>query len=334
MIRAAIVGLGRWGRRLVDSVQRDGVPLGDGIRFTHAVVRTTELVRGYATAQRLNIASDLDAALADPAVDAIVLATPHTQHRDQVVRAAAARKPVFVEKPFALTKADAEIAANACARAGIVLAVGHNRRFLPALRDLKAMIASGALGTVLHVEANFSGAWGFDYQPGMWRAAAEESPAGGMTGLGIHLIDAFIYLNGAIASVSTQGSRRIFPSVMDDTTVVTMRFANGAIANLVTMMATARIWRLQAFGTKGWVHLRDHHIVERAMVGGDVETITYPEVDIERAELEAFADAIGGRAPYPVPIAEVVHGVAVMEASIAGVERAGEVIAVDSTLFS
>jgi predicted dehydrogenase len=111
MLKAAIVGLGRWGRRLVDSVQTNGEPKGVKIRFTRAVHRTPELARDYAAVQRLALGEDLAAALGDPAIDAIAFATPQYQHARQVETAALAGKHVFVEKPFALTRANAEAAA-------------------------------------------------------------------------------------------------------------------------------------------------------------------------------------------------------------------------------
>ena len=105
-------------------------------------------------------------------------------------------------------------------------------------------------------------------------------------------------------------------------------FANGATGCMSTLTATGRIVRLQVFGTRGWLHLLDHRILEICDIDGKVRRIEYPQLDIERAELEAFADAIAGIATYPVPVDEAIHGVAVMEAAIRSAERGGERIAV------
>lgn len=314
MINAAIVALGRWGRRLVDSVQESGKSRGDRICFTHAVVRTPANAADYCARQNL-ILTDFDSVLRDKTVDAVVIATPHSQHADQIVACAAVGKPVFVEKPFTLHAADARRAVAAARGAGIVVALGHNRRFLPAMRALKAMIDRGELGTIVHVEGNFSGAFGFDYKPGMWRAADDEAPAGGLTAMGIHTIDSMIHLCGPIARVNARARRRVLPAV-DDTADAMLDFADGATGYLVTMMATPRIWRLQVFGTKGWAHMRDHHVVDYCGADANPRTETYPIVDIERAELEAFADAIAGRAAYPLTPDEMVQGVAAMEAIV------------------
>ena len=107
MIRAAIVGLGRWGQRLVDAVQDGSVAPSTEIRFVRGWTRTAERARAFAAARGFELAPDLDTLLADPAIDAIVLATPHSHHVAQVLACARAGKPVDVEKPLALTHAAA-----------------------------------------------------------------------------------------------------------------------------------------------------------------------------------------------------------------------------------
>jgi len=318
MLNVAIVALGRWGQRLVDSVQRDGVPLGDQIRFTHAVVRTKAKVAEYAARQKLVLTTSLDEMLADRSIDAVVIATPHSQHAAQIVACAAAGKPIFVEKPFTLSTEAAQTAVGACRQMGVVLALGHNRRFLPAMQLLKTMVDDGTLGTILHVEGNFSGAFGFDYKPGMWRVSDEEAPAGGLTAMGIHTIDSFLHLAGPIARVRARSQRRVL-TALDDTTDATLDFASGATGYLTTMTATPRMWRIQIFGTKGWAHMRDHHLLDVCGLDLKIAQHNFPAVDIERAELEAFAAAISGGKPYPITPEEMIHGVAVMEAMVAAI---------------
>ncbi|MBI2316474.1 MAG: Gfo/Idh/MocA family oxidoreductase, partial [Betaproteobacteria bacterium] len=97
MLNVAIVGPGRWGQRLVDSVFS---PKSAKLRFTHAVARTPDKVRAYCSERAISLSGDLARVLADPLVDAVALATPHSQHADQVIAAARAGKHVFVEKPF------------------------------------------------------------------------------------------------------------------------------------------------------------------------------------------------------------------------------------------
>jgi len=152
VIDAAIVGLGRWGRGLVESVQGNS----EKLRFVVGVDPATDGAREFAAKHRFKLVPSLDEALADLALAAVVIATPHSLHRPQVLAAARAGKHVFCEKPLALTRADAEAMLQACARASVVLGVGHNRRWWPTMRELKSVVESGRLGTLLHLEGHNS----------------------------------------------------------------------------------------------------------------------------------------------------------------------------------
>jgi predicted dehydrogenase len=326
MLNAAIVGLGRWGQLLVDSVQESGRPKGGHIRFTRAVTRTPANAAAYADRQRLPVSADYTSVLEDPEIAAVVIATPHSQHADQIVAAAEAGKHVFVEKPMTLEKAGAERAVAACRAAGVVLAPGHNRRFYPSTQALKALIDGDALGTILHVEGNFSGPLALGYAAGMWRADAAENPAGGMAAMGIHMVDAMIHLCGPIEAVRAQSLRRVLNIDTDDTTSALLQFAGGMTGTLATITATPRLWRIQVFGSRGWAHIRAPGVMDVQLLETELETRTFPAVDIERAELEAFAAAIAGRAAYPITADEAVHGVDVFEAIVASAARQGDLV--------
>jgi predicted dehydrogenase len=312
----AIAGLGRWGKVLVDSVQGRS----ETVRFAAAVVRDPARSGGDAAARGLAVHTDLGAVLRDPAIDGIVLATPHSQHAAQIEACARAGKPVFVEKPVTLTRASADRAMDAAKAAGILVAAGFNRRFLSVVRDLKELVDNGALGTVLHIETHFSGNVAGRYQAGHWRIAPGESPAGGLAGSGIHSIDTIIHLAGAITEVYAVSTRRVHSFDMDDTTMVTFKLASGAVASLLTITATAPTWRVTVFGTKGKAQAdgaadrRGTETLEVSLTSGDRQARTYAPFDIERAELEAFADAITGRAPYTVTADELLNGVSAFEA--------------------
>ncbi|MBI4182771.1 MAG: Gfo/Idh/MocA family oxidoreductase [Proteobacteria bacterium] len=316
MIKAAIVGLGGWGQVLVRSVQNKS----PRIRFTAGVTRTPAKAEAFARENGFPVHAELDAVLKDPAIDAVVLATPHSQHSEQVVRAAKAGKHVMVEKPFTLTKASAEAAVGACRNAGVVFALAHNRRFLPATRELKARIQSGSLGTVLHAEGHMSGPSGHFYEPGLWRVGDDESPVGNMAAMGIHMLDHMINLLGPIDDVYVRSYRRVIKVPMDDTTAALFTFRNGYSGYLATIATTARVWRMFVWGSKAMAEMRGQNELYIHPVGPkprdvpEPERIAFPPPDIERAELEALADAIEGKAPYPLPPEEAVHGAAVFEA--------------------
>ena len=326
MLNAAIVGLGVWGRQLVEAVLEDGRPKSRHIRFTRAVTRTPANAVDFVDRHGLSVTDDYAAVLDDPGIQAVVLATPHSQHLGQIEAAAAAGKHVFVEKPLTLDKASAGRSVAACESANVVMAVGHNRRFLPAVQVLKNMIAGGELGTVLHVEGNFSGSLAYGYRVGTWRADPAENPAGGMAAMGIHMVDTLIHLCGPVASVRALSLRQALDVPVDDTTSMLFRFQSGITGYLGTITATPRLWRVQVFGSKGWAHMRDWQTIDMRWLEGEVETRVHPMVDIQLAELEAFAEATAGGDPYPVTPEEAVHGIAVFEAVAKSAERQGEVV--------
>jgi predicted dehydrogenase len=322
MIRAAIVGLGGWGRNLVASVQGKS----DAIRFVAGATHTPEKAQGFADKHGLPLYDRYEKVLADPAIDAVVLATPHSLHAGQIIAAAKARKHVFAEKPFALALRDAEAAVRACAENKVTLAIGYNWRFQPALMEIKNMLGDGRLGKLLHMEGNFCGPSVYRFEREHWRQSREEGPAGGMTGRGVHLVDAMICLSGRIESVVAQSSRAVRDFGLDDTTSMLFRFESGATGYLGTVIATAETWRLQAFGANGWAevggveHLNTWQLEvctlsrENLQLHRRPQVTTFPETSTERAELEHFAQAaIAGR-PLAAAGGDEVHGVAVLEA--------------------
>jgi predicted dehydrogenase len=323
MIRAAIVGLGRWGRNLVASVQ-DGSA---SIRFVAGATRTPEKSRAFADAHGFPLHDRYEKVLADPAIDAVVLATPHSLHAGQIIAAARARKHVFVEKPLALALRDAEAALRACAENEVTLAVGYNWRFQPALQEIRRMLGGDApLGKLLHMEGNFCGPSVYRFEREHWRQSREEGPAGGMTGRGVHLVDAMICLSGRIESVVAQSSRAVRDFGLDDTTSMLFRFQGGATAYLGTVIATAETWRLQVFGANGWAEVGDvEHLNtwqlkfctvdrEHLHLHRKPQIMTFPETSTERAELEHFAQAAMARRPLAAASGDELHGVAVLEA--------------------
>jgi predicted dehydrogenase len=205
MIRAAIIGLGSWGQHLVRNVQG----ISSTIQFTAFATRTPAKAAEFAAANGLRMLENYEAALADPDIDAVVLATPHRQHTDQIVAAAAAGKHVFSEKPLGVNAAEAARAAQACADASVTLGVGYNWRYQPALREIRRLIDDGTLGRVLHLEGNFCGPSAYRFPQGHWRHDRQEGPAGGMTGRGVHVVDAMLYLAGHIEQVTAQSFRLV-----------------------------------------------------------------------------------------------------------------------------
>ena len=319
MIDAAIVGLGRWGRGFLESVQgRSG-----RIRFVRGVDTVPDVARGLAARHRFKPSSDLAEALADPAVQALVLVTPHSLHREQVVACALAGKHVFCEKPLALTKADAQIMIAACARAGVVLGVGHNRRLWPSMQRLGRAVEGGELGQILHLEGHFSNEHSNKVSGG-WRLSPGESPGGGMTGAGLHVLDAFIHLAGPVRRVHAQLlERKPAPAPLDTVSAI-YEFANGASGLLGTVRATPQYWRVHVFGVNGSAEALGEN--ELVLHGAASQRLSLEPVDSLRAELEMFANAIETRAAFPISAAQMLATVAAFEATIRSLESDATII--------
>lgn len=334
MINAAIVGLGRWGQNLVRNAQGS-----DKIRFVAGVLRHVKNAKDFADQHSLRLYDDYAKALADPKIDAVVLATPHSLHADQIIAAAKAGKHAFTEKPFTLTGASALAAVRACAKAKVTLAVGYNWRFQPALQEILRMRDDGRLGKLLHIEGNFCGPSAYFYDREHWRQQRDEGPAGGMAGRGVHVLDAMLCLAGPVASVHAQSYRLAQDFGLDDTTSMLLRFSSGVTGYLGTVIATPETWRMQIFGSRAWIEVGDiEHLTTWTMRVCYLDPknprektvpqeITFPAISTERAELEHFADAAAAGRPLAVAGGDEVHGVTVMEAIMDSI-RSGQPVKV------
>jgi predicted dehydrogenase len=310
MIRAAIVGLGRWGRALVEA------SLGHArLNIVRAVEPDIGGTRDFCAAHHLELTADLDAVLLDSTIDAVLLATPHSLHPAQVIACAAAQKQVFCEKPLALRRSDAARMFEACRNAGVALAVGHNRRFWPSMRALREAAASGELGTILHVEGHNSNENSQNVIAG-WRLSPLESPGGGLTGAGLHVLDAFVSLLGPVRRVYAQLNSRDQGPPPLDTTLLALDFANGVTGTLATVRATPLFWRFHVFGTKGSAEVLDEVTMILRKSGSGPQRMSYPAIDVLRAELDAFAEVITHKRPFPVPEADVLATLSAFEAAL------------------
>jgi predicted dehydrogenase len=248
-------------------------------------------------------------------VRAIFLATPHSLHVDQICAAAAAGKPVWCEKPLALKLAEAERAIAAVTKAGVPFGLGNNKRFFSSMRELKRIVADGTIGEVLHVEGHFSNEHSTRVKGG-WRDDPRESPGGGMTGAGLHLIDACVNLAGPIASVDAKLFSREPPPDPRDVAAALLQFESGATGLLATVRAAPMYWRIHVFGTKGSVESRDETTLTLSLIGEKPDVRTYAAVDSLAVLIEAFAESIETGKPFPVTTDDMLHVVGAFEAII------------------
>ncbi len=316
MIDAAVIGLGRWGKSIVESVQGKSRRL----RIIRGVSKEPELVADFAAAKGFELSSDFDEAIADPRVHAVFLATPHSLHLGQIEAVAALGKPVWSEKPLALTRAEAERAIAAVTKAKVPFGLGNNKRCFPSMCELKRVVANGEIGDILHVEGNFSNEHSTRVKGG-WRDDPRESPGGGMTGAGLHVLDAFVNLAGPIAQVDARVFSRKPPPDPRDAAAALIEFKSGATGVLATVRAAPMFWRIHVFGTKGSAEAREETKLTVAKIGGTPQTTTYPPVDSLGTLIEAFGETIETGKPFPVTTADMLDVVGAFEAIIRSIEE-------------
>ena len=316
MIRAAIIGLGWWGQTIAASLADS-----DLIRPVLGV-DPLEGARAKAAAAGLQTAAQFEDALARPDIEAVILCTPQDHHAKQIEAAARAGRHVFCEKPLCTTGADAERALAAVKAANVQIGIGHERRFEPAVIEMRKRFAEGEFGSGLVVEGNFSQDKFLSLPRNNWRLSKAENPVGPLSATGIHMVDLSIALLGQPKSVWARLATLGSDFANGDTLTITIGFANGATALLTAVLATPFMGRLALLGSKGWMEIRDRTHPEhptgwevtRNVRGSAPVTATYPPHPAVRDNLEAFARAVLGKAPYPVTHEEMLANVKTFEA--------------------
>ena len=320
MLRAAIVGLGWWGKVIVDGVHGKS----EKIEFVAAHTRTRAKAEDYCREKKIELRDSLEDLLRDPKVDALVFTTPHSQHEEHINRAAQAGKHVYVEKPFTLTVGSARAALAAVNKAGVVIGIDYQRRFHPSFGEVRARVKDGRVGTVCFCVSEATAPAGLFLPKESWRINPDETPVGAMTALGVHLIDGAIDLCGEIDEVYCINGRRAAPLV-DDTTIVTLKHRNGAMATLLCSQATAGDYRVAVYGTKGLAETERNLDGFRFTPAPDKpghapsaapEVVDHKGINPVKLGLEAFATAIGGGPAFPITHEQIVHGVAAFEAVV------------------
>lgn len=323
MIRAAIVGVGAWGKTLVESVHGQT----DDIRFTHACTRSPDNVADYCREHQLQLTARYEEILSNRNIDAVVLATPNSQHEIQIKQAAVTGKHIYVEKPFTLTLAAARGAIDLVRRARVTLAVGLNRRFHPNMIELTRRVRDGELGTIGSMICDLTAATGFHRPATSWRTLPEEEPAGAMVSIGVHLADAMLHMAGRVREVYCVTANRGGPHG-DDTTHLMLQFESGVTGMMYCSVAAARYHRTAVYGTKGFAEVfkprmdvfRFIPVVEgrasHLAPPPEPEVIEVAGFNYVGKSLTEFARCIREGAPYPISSDDVLHGVAVLEAAI------------------
>ncbi|MBU1492825.1 MAG: Gfo/Idh/MocA family oxidoreductase [Actinobacteria bacterium] len=328
MLKAAQVGLGWWGAQVTRVLQSS-----DKIEIVCGVDPVAPIAEKYTGDFGLPVYADYQQALDDPAVEAVILTVPHRLHESAVLQAAAAGKEVFCEKPLALTVASARKMVEACDAAGLVLGIGHERRFEPAWEEIKRMYDAGEFGTIIHMEAH----WSHDRWLGMaadnWRGSKEEAPAAGWTGMGVHLSDMMLSLAGRAVNVQAHVAKRILAIPTGDVVSAHFRFADDTTGYIAALSCTPDYARFAVYGSHAWAEARETQHVDPGGTtnfyvrrrGDAAQTrIDFEPASPVKAGYEHWADAVAGRTEYRFTNEQRLGNVAILEALVESAERGGE----------
>jgi predicted dehydrogenase len=332
MLRAAVIGLGWWGRHITLAVAES-----DRVRVVSTFDPATEASKDFANQHGLSLAASFESILADAAVDAVIVATPHALHEPQALAALAAGKAVFCEKPLAMSAAAGRRIVAAAQEKGLVLGIGHERRFEPAMEEALTILRSGRQGKLLHMEANVSHD-GFARIPtGNWRHSPSDAPAGAMTGLGVHLADLFISFAGRPVSLRATTAKNTDMPAMEDFVSCELQFASGVKGMFACLSATHYYGRLTVFSERGWLEVRESGNIDRGSPSelvvcnerGERRTQKFAAAPTVRANIDSWAATVQGEAPYRFSAVEILDNARVLEGVVWSSRNRSAEIALD-----
>jgi len=329
MIRIGIIGLGWWGKQIVTCLsesQRFKVVAGCDI--------DTKMAAPFAAAWKFDLTDSYEMLLKRADIDAIAVVTPHALHEQMAVAGFAAGKQVFCEKPLALTVASAERILAACAKTGGVLGIGHERRYEPAMEDMRRQFECGALGRILHMDANVSHSNFRKIDPSNWRRDPKHAPAGAWTALGIHLGDMFVSLAGKPIRVAARTASQIFAPPSEDFVSAEIDFENGARGRITCLSTPPFYGRFTLIGDQGWVEVQEGGNVDKGIPSsfvhcrpdGQRKTRSYDHVNTVRMNFEAWADALEGRGPYRFSTEQLLANIRILDALVRSAAADGKPI--------
>ena len=293
--RVACIGMGWWSDVLADAITRSG-----RIEIAACYTRSADKRAAFAAKYKCRPVASYDDVLADPAIEAVINTTPNDVHLDTTRAAAAAGKHVFLDKPIANTVTEGRAISEVCRKAGVVLALGYQRRRESHFRWVRQQIDAGVFGKVVNAEANISRDRLGKIDLSSWRYQAAGMPGGVMLQIGIHYTDVLEYLMGPVVAVRGQFAQLVLPGDNPDVASLILEHDNGALSTLNASYASASEYYLMNIYGKDATAFYDLHNGLRLLKRGEDKTtaIATRKNDTFVEELEEFAAACrGGKAP-------------------------------------
>ena len=345
-VKVGIVGLGRWAKVLTRAAAHS-----TALKIVAGYSRSEEKRSAFQREVGVDAAASLDALLANPEIEGVILTVPNEQHLPVALEVAKAHKHVYTEKPIASTLEDGLEIASLEQKYGITVTVGHSARLMAGIRQIRLMIESGELGRVAFIEANFSNERALELTPKTWRWYKDKAPGGPLSQLAIHQFDVLHYLGGEVVEASSMASK-LSPvgAEVDDQSMTLLKFADGKVGYVGSCWTSPGIFAVRVFGSQGLMHYeidfstwddpsRLHETstlyIQRGKSGyGSREEIKVPPSDMFRTELELFAESCRSGKPNELTAYNGNVAVAMVNAALKSVERHGQTVTIAEVLAS
>jgi predicted dehydrogenase len=278
--------MGWWSDVLSDAIKRSNT-----MEIVACFTRSEDKRQAFAEKYGCRAAASYEEILNDRSIAGIINTTPNNVHLETTRQAAEAGKHVFLDKPIANTVREGQEIAQVCKKAGVVLALGYQRRRETHFRWIKSEIDAGRFGKLVQAECNISRDRLGQFDLSSWRYTAAGMPGGVMLQIGIHYVDVLEFLMGPIKSVSARLAQLVLPGDNPDVANLILQHENNALSNLTASYASAsEFYMMNIYGKEasayydlfsGLRHLKRGEKTARAIATEKNDTI--------REELDEFA---------------------------------------------
>jgi predicted dehydrogenase len=312
-LRVACIGMGWWSDVLADAIVRSGK-----LKIAACYTRSEEKRAKFAAKYACNAAPSYESILGDRTIEAIVNTTPNNVHLETTRAAAAAGKHVFLDKPIANTVAEGLAISAACRKAGVVLAIGYQRRRESQFRWIRKQIDDGVFGRLVNAEANISRDRLGKIDLGSWRYTAEGMPGGVMLQIGVHYTDVLEYLLGPVKAVSGSLAQLVLPGDNPDVASLILEHESGALSTVNASYASAsEYYLMNVYGKEASAYYDFHQGLRFLKRGAErSEPVAVSKIDAFVDELEEFARAARGQGRPEMDGEAATRSLAVIRAGI------------------
>ena len=257
ILRVAIMGLGSYGTRVAEAMQKCKMA-----KLTGIISGTPSKIKDWQSKYKIAEGNcynyeNFDQIKNNPEIDAVYVITPNALHHDQVIRVAKAGKHVICEKPMAINSQQAKEMIDACNKANVKLLVGYRMHFEAKTLEIVRMRREGEMGKVMF----FQGLCGFKIgDPKQWRLNKALAGGGSMMDIGIYAINGARYMIGEepvwVTAQETKTNFEIFKEGVDETIQFQMGFPSGAVASCLSSYNINNLDRFFMTAEKGFGELQ------------------------------------------------------------------------------